>query len=120
MNRYAITVFAASLMAAAPAPAAAGDTWSREPTVTQLRAAARQDNVGNEAVVTRERAFDRAPSAGNEEGLPTPRLSSQPEGEEKDLIKSPGPASSFELVPDEADTRCRRVEGQMRCTPVLK
>jgi hypothetical protein len=120
MNRYASIVLAASLTVAMAAPAFAGDTRNREPTVTQLRTTARHGDAANDAVITRERAFDRTPSEAGDENVRTPRLSSQPEGEEKDLIKSPAPASSFELVPDENDTRCWRIEGQMRCKPALK
>jgi hypothetical protein len=124
MNRYVALTFAMSLCVATLSAATAGETRSRtddEPTVTQARASARQSDADKEAVVTRERAPHGAQSEGDDRGVRAPRLTNRPEPQDKEqLIVSPGPAARINLVPDEAETRCMRAEGQMRCTPVTK
>jgi hypothetical protein len=124
VNWNATILCAALLAIAACAPAVAADIRNQgtaEPNVTPARAAARYEQQGDEASVTRARKLDRAQPENSERSVSVPRLSNRPEqhGQEQ-LVRSPAAAASIELVPDEAESRCVRIEGQMRCTPVTK
>jgi hypothetical protein len=70
--------------------------------------------------VKQDRAFDRGP-LGPEPEVTTAPVRVRPDPTADDLpVRSPGPAAAIELAPDEAETRCMRTEGQIRCTPLHK
>jgi hypothetical protein len=70
--------------------------------------------------VKQDRASDRGSVETEPEITTAPaRVRFDPAADELS-VRSPGPAAGFELVPDEAETRCMRTEGQMRCTPLYK
>jgi hypothetical protein len=73
-----------------------------------------------DAVVKQSRAFDPG-SPGPEPEVTTAPVRARPDSGADELsVRSPGPAAGVELVPDEAETRCMRTEGQLRCTPLSK
>jgi hypothetical protein len=117
MNAYTVLLSATVLFAAAVTPTVAAETLSRaagEPAVTQTRPSAHPAPVEAEASITQRRAFDRVRPEDDYRSERTSRPSRGPEGDDKELIRSPGPASSIELVPEEAESRCRR--GEAHCT----
>jgi hypothetical protein len=70
--------------------------------------------------VTHERAFDRG-SVEPEPVVTTLPVRVRPEPVADELsVHSRARAADVGLVPNEAETRCMRTEGQMRCTPLYK
>jgi hypothetical protein len=117
MNGYSVLICVALLNAAMLSPTAAGETRSgaaAEPTVTQTRVHAPRGHLEKEASITQAPAFERALPEDDQRSVRTPRVSGLPEDGDKELIRAPGPASGIELVPEDAESRCRR--GEAHCT----
>jgi hypothetical protein len=74
-----------------------------------------------EPALKQSREFERPGRDGPDDGVTNLPVPYQPErATDEPAVSSPGPAASVDLAPDEAEARCLRSEGQMRCTPLHK